>query len=273
MAWADPNDNEVDWGTAGAPTGSAGLAAIYEFVYDGTTCRGYVIGSGFLASPWTPLDLAPTAWYRSDMGSPSVSNWGDSSGNGWTLTQSTSADQPAYSATGGPNNVPYFTTTAASAKCMLNTLFTNPTDPFTVIYIGRAPASTSSSLQYLLAFNDVSNDTHHITYIDASSQNPAQYAGMLAPTSTIPLTANSDFLLESYFNGASSTMALNGGTPVSNSPGTTAIGAVGISVMGADGQSVAFGGRTYEAIVVAGALTTLQREQLHAYAQVRYGIP
>ena len=49
---------------------------------------------------WTPSQLAPYAWYRGDLGitlvGGKVSAWGDQSGNGAHLTQTTDALRPTY---------------------------------------------------------------------------------------------------------------------------------------------------------------------------------
>lgn len=49
---------------------------------------------------WTPAQLAPYAWYRGDLGitlvGGKVSAWGDQSGNGAHLTQTTDALRPTY---------------------------------------------------------------------------------------------------------------------------------------------------------------------------------
>lgn len=66
-------------------------------------------------SSWTPASIDDLfAWYRSDtvtLSSGKVSQLTDKSGNGRHATQATPANRPAYSATGGLNNLPYFSTT------------------------------------------------------------------------------------------------------------------------------------------------------------------
>ena len=66
-------------------------------------------------SSWLPSQITDLyAWYRSDdvtLVSNKVSQLNDKSGNGRHATQTTAANRPAYSATGGLNNLPYFSTT------------------------------------------------------------------------------------------------------------------------------------------------------------------
>lgn len=66
-------------------------------------------------SSWTPASIDDLfAWYRSDdvtLVSNKVSQLTDKSGNGRHATQATAANRPAYSTTGGLNNLPYFSTT------------------------------------------------------------------------------------------------------------------------------------------------------------------
>lgn len=65
-------------------------------------------------SSWLPSQIANLkAWYRSDdvtLVSNKVSQLNDKSGNGLHATQATAGNRPAYSATGGLKNLPYFST-------------------------------------------------------------------------------------------------------------------------------------------------------------------
>ena len=69
-------------------------------------------------SAWVPTAISDLfAWYRSDdvtLVSSSVSQLTDKSGNGRHPTQSTPSNRPSYSATGGLNNHPYFSTAEAT---------------------------------------------------------------------------------------------------------------------------------------------------------------
>lgn len=59
---------------------------------------------------FSPLELSPALWLRSDLGvtlnGSTVSAWADQSGNGRHFTQGTGAAQPNYDATGGPTGGP-----------------------------------------------------------------------------------------------------------------------------------------------------------------------
>lgn len=81
------------------------------------------VGAGFggtADAAWSPLDLSGIEMFlRSDLditlNGSYVSAWDDQTANGHDATQATEAAQPVYSASGGVNNLPYLTGTAAKA--------------------------------------------------------------------------------------------------------------------------------------------------------------
>ena len=87
----------------------------------GITFTSYFSHNGILvnniqAHLFTPLDIPGCAsWHRSDklvtLSDGKVSVWGDQSGNGRNLTQSTTSRQPDFIPSGGTNNLPYFNLT------------------------------------------------------------------------------------------------------------------------------------------------------------------
>ena len=66
---------------------------------------------------WTPSQLAPTAWWRADMGvtlvTSAVAAWADQSGNGAHLVQGTPGLRPTFIASGSRKGQPCIETTSA----------------------------------------------------------------------------------------------------------------------------------------------------------------
>mgnify|MGYP001615457134 CR=1 FL=1 len=75
-------------------------------------------------SVFDPLTLSPTLWLPSDAGAitiaTGVSQWDDSSGNGYHFTQGTGGAQPAHNATGGPNSTSIVTSDGTD-DCLVST--------------------------------------------------------------------------------------------------------------------------------------------------------
>lgn len=95
---------------------------------------GIGLGLSRAPRPFSPLDLAPALWLRSDLGitlnAGNVSAWADQSGNARHYNQVTAGAQPIYTASGGANSTPYLelggtryldATTAASTYKFLHT--------------------------------------------------------------------------------------------------------------------------------------------------------
>lgn len=97
-------------------------------------------------SPLIILGAALVAWWRADLGitlnGSNVSAWADQSGNGWHLTQGTAVNQPAFSASGGPNS-----------QAMVN--FDGTNDVLPNAALARPAPGTEPSLIFLILRQDV----------------------------------------------------------------------------------------------------------------------
>jgi len=213
-----------------------------------------------------------TCWYRSDAGNMTlngskVSAWADLSGNGFNLSQVTDANRPTYVANGGANNRPYTSWTSATAQQLKNIALTQLTQPFEVIVVMNPSVLNTTGSGYLVDFNGGNNN---LTYIPGADTKIAQYDG--TPQKHQSISINTDYVVESLFNGAPSNMWLNNvaGTPAN--PGTVNPAGTGVSLGYYAGNSLSFGGRIYELMIIPRAITTAERAALADYFTSIYGV-
>ena len=115
---------------------------------DGAASIGYYMAA---ACGWTPSGLSPAAWYKAESGitlnGSNVSQWDDQSGNGRHLVQATSARQPAYLASSGPNSRPclrFSYLVRSLLKCTTNLLSTGT--QYTYFVVNKRPSSTQNCI-------------------------------------------------------------------------------------------------------------------------------
>lgn len=182
--------------------------------------KGMLSRSG---TSFNPLSLgAPAAWYRrgigfTDAGAGACSAWADQSGNGRNLVQGTAANRPTIQSDGS--------LIFDGADDSLQALFTL-NQPYSVYMVVRQLAWTAN--RYLL-----DGGTGNATIIQDDlgvSPDLEIFAGTrLRPLSgpAIGTTA----VVTAVFNGASSSLSLNNGTPITGAAGANNPG--GVTVGGA----------------------------------------
>ena len=218
-------------------------------VVDGTlTAQQIAAAEAYLTEKWIPVPLrvGATAWFdASDTDSitqsgGAVSQWSDLSGNGYDLTQATSANQPLTgSRTLNGRNVIDF-----DDDVLVNATFTT-TSPYTLIAVVDLDAQASTD--YLLSSNLIDvvlafENTGQAVFIYNDSQ---QVTGA-------NLSAGSH-LIVATFDGSSSSVRVDG-----SSYSTGTVGTLGMSDLyvgrRSDGAGIFYGGFA-EAIIVDGTLT------------------
>jgi hypothetical protein len=222
--------------------------------------------------PWNPHALSGLIlWLRTDIGitlnAGNVSAWADQSGAGNSVTQATPGNQPAFVASGGPNNVPYLSLVGGANVHGLVGAATIGAQPLEYLIAARSTVSLPPNTAYLIDFS-----TNVNTVFQNSATNVVDQFDGTTIGNGVTVTIGSDFILDSFFSGASSQQTLNGGAPVSGSnPGVTAPSAP--PTVGNSGLLTReWGGRIYEIAVYNRQLLAAERLAITRYMGARYGV-
>lgn len=129
-------------------------------------------------SSWLPTQIADLyAWYRSDdvtLVSNKVSQLNDKSGNGRHATQTTAGNRPTYSATGGLNNLPYFSTTESYSTG--TGLFAGTTGTWNFLHDGTGATvfvvAKTTGLYWLWLLGTHQNSVTEVGYSISSTSDP-----------------------------------------------------------------------------------------------------
>ena len=195
-----------------------------------------------------------------------IKNVTDKSGNGRTLAQTTTNNQPAW------------TPSALNGKYVADFDGSNDTlrvaftlvQPYTVMIVGRYNGTNPNSNQTMFDGFTGGNRGRVFWSGTADTQLSANAgAGLSLPTSPSP-SATTYAVHELIFNGASSYYAWNGSPTVSGNAGSTAPGGVTIGAFGtggtAHGQVSIAAVLMYSRALSAAQLTTLRRWLASLYA-------
>lgn len=148
-----------------------------------------------------------TCYYEGDNGA-TISQWNDLSGNGYHLTQATTANKPTYAS-------PLFTFNNTAPQYFKKASLTLST-PYTLYVI--VSFASSSGFAYVYFDDAVSGTPHHILFLNSGALN-LSCDGSTAISTTAP-ASNTLALVRCYFNGTSSEIQVNNGTTVTGSAGT-----------------------------------------------------
>jgi hypothetical protein len=220
------------------------------------------------ASSWTPGSLSHlVAWYRSDnvtQSAGAVSAWPDKSGNSHPASQASGVLQPNYSASGGVNGRPYLWGTGGAGQTSLAATLPLLSQPFEIIVVAATGTTATSGYLYDCGSNQC---------VALLGAGPAVslYNGSTSPS--VAVAASTLYSFDTVFNGASSSIALNGGAATTGSPGAGAVTTTfTIGNFGGGVSSFAYQGPMYEVIVNSALLTGAEQTNLQAYLTSLYGV-
>lgn len=232
-----------------------------------------------VANPWTPANLASTAawWDASDastltVASGTASAWTDKK-NGIVASNSTAAQQPAYSAT-ALNSKPGLTFDGVNDRLAFPTNAFLPvgTAPLTVLVVARAGATAGDMV--IITWGTAANGQWIKVGEDGTSPNKAigdlYIAGAALGTAAFPSTTQ----ILAYTASTSATTIFNDGATGSNGPNPqnkNTNGSAGF--IGMDVRVSGFWSSVIQEIVVcAGVLSTADRQKYEGYAAAKWGL-
>jgi len=202
---------------------------------------GNVMGAGG-GSEFTPLSLSNlVAHYAADDVTPStpVNAWPDAGAGGLDLAIFGSEVGGTYDATGAPNSLPsvWFNGTTQGLQ---SALFTAIPHPYHTIGVYKFRTWASNGILFGLG-------TTGFVWIQMQTITPefAAYAGVSTSRSA-DLAVDTYGIVEILFNGASSTIIVDGGTPVTGNTGSNTMGQITFAARQSGGNNSALevGGMT-----------------------------
>lgn len=245
-------------------------------------------------SSWLPSQIANLkAWYRSDdvvLVSNKVSQLNDKSGNGLHATQTTAANRPPYSTTGGLKNLPYFSTTESFSTG--TGLLAGTTGTWNFLHDGTGATvflvAKTTGLYWLWLLGTHANSITEIGYSISSTSSPGNlFSCNVGNGSSIVagFSVNSFVIDPSKYHKWISTYKTNSAyqdsfylkvdnkemsVPAVNTPSTSNSGQLGIG-FGGTGLYPATS-QFHEIIIFNRKLTSDEIRQVEAYLYNRYGI-
>lgn len=206
-----------------------------------------------------------------------LSSWSDLSGNGYTLIQGTSGNQPIYHKTtwGSPllingNPAVYF---ANAPNYMVASGFPNQAQPITFFAVLTAIAFPSSSVIFVANQNVTTNGSRCEAYF--TTAQPSILANTTISIGTA-LSALNRLVIAGQFNGASSWVTWSGGGATYGNAGSDSFGTGGLLVGAVDTSSGYLDGLDAllgELIIYPSALTPTQSGSIMRNLALKWGPP
>lgn len=226
--------------------------------------------------PFTPLSIsglriwlkADAGTYQTAGGSPAVSDgdpvgqWQDQSGNGYHVTQATAGFRPTLKlAIRGSLPVIRFDGIDDSLIVVLGSNINQPNTVLGVFDQGRI-FDVTGGVRQLFNPSILTSTTSRLGY----------FAGVIAndPTPTI-LSVNSYQQVSAIFNGASSSLRLNGSATSAGNPGTNYM--AGTLMLMTDSSTVKSQGNICEILFYDGIISGANLTALENYLKSRWGTP
>ncbi len=226
----------------------------------------HIIIFGASGTEFSPLGLMPEVWYRSDLSvslsGSTVTAWGDQSGNGRNLSASGSP-QLRSADINGHDAVEL---TGASLQRLQSASFTAVSQPLHVFAVLNQPTWLMSDVLY--ALDGLSN---YLGVLQSGSSPDVRHFAGWATTNTVSPTLNTYYLLQSYWNGASSFQQLNNSAAVSGgNPGPQSMTRV---TLGARHDGATSGNVKFAELAIYGSqITGGDLSNLTSYFNARYSL-
>lgn len=215
------------------------------------------------APAWTPAQLSPQLWVKSDTGITivtGVSQWDDQSGNANHLTQGTGTRQPSVTAA-ALNGIQGITFDGTS-DLMTSPAFVR-TAPSTVFLVMRQDTWTANDFIF-----ESGTAGSFSMFQRTATPNMAMTSGVNLDNGNLAVASFG--LVTCIFNGASSTFQVQS---TAESNGDTGANAANGFTLGARPTTTGFSNITVmEVVVMPGAASVAQRDAMKAYVLARYGI-
>ena len=260
--------------SSGGLFGRSGTKVVYQNNAQGGGLMSSLVSAATGSShTFSPLDLKPAAWYRSDLlitlNSTTVSAWGDSSGSGDThknLTEGTALLQPVYTASDANfNNNPSLV--FASGAGLVSTSWTSAlTQPWSSFAVARCTATGSYLLDTVTGSEvaQIGNSTGFQFFAGSGS-------GTNTGGTVVNKTGSYICLYDSAGGGNNQYVSSNTvATQASHAAGTAGIGS--LTVGNTQGLGAFAGWNIAEVAIFSGVLTAGQIASLNAYAATKYGV-
>lgn len=226
--------------------------------------------AGAAGVAFAPTDIAgPQAWYKADAGTSSVvdgtalSAWNDQSGNARHLTQATGANQPVYKAAiqNGKAVVRF-----DGSNDFMDAATVNVAQPSTIFVVAKSTVAAAAG------HNFVDGTTARQSVYQHTSGVVAMYAGAAEALSGTAWGTAAFHYVSSVFNGASSSMRVDGvaQTLTPASPGTGAL--TGLRVGAFDAVTGPWQGDGAEILIYNSALSVGNQQSVEAYLAARWGL-
>lgn len=240
------------------------------------------------APPFVPTTISGCVlWLKSDLGittsSGNVTQWNDQSGAAITPSfTAAGAARPTYTASGGPNNVPYLTGTVNTLLSSGTSLFSSAgartifavgrgvNDGFGHALLGTVFTNRSTTAVYTVQVLGDGGGGHRYLYSDGVSVNITDNALADAPFF-------SDFVFDFSSTGTGSALSafFNGGSVLPTAGGNVAAesGSAGTGIMGrGDSGLQGWIGRMYEIVIYNRVLSGTEKSTVRSGLAARYGI-
>lgn len=218
-------------------------------------------------APWTPTLLGSPlrAFWEGDSlagaDASAVSSWTDQTSNAYALAQGTPANQPILKTNivNGHQVVRFATNDFLTIASGLGAT----SQPITIFGVWNMANSSSQTL-----IQD--NSTTSIGLFITAGGLLGHYAGGAAFTAAI--TKGAWRMTMGTFNGASSFLAIDGGTHTTGNSGTSAFNTGAIVGATTGGGSFYLNGDIAALLVLTGTLTTANEDNLFGWAAWKYGL-
>lgn len=193
-----------------------------------------------------------------------VTQWDDQTSNGYNVSGGTG---PAYTASGGPNNNPYLTSSQLTQ--LLNVSVPALVQPCEYFFVGQATGSAPGWYAVAMTAGATLNDS--LFQVQGAAQveqyNPGGGFG-----GAVTLPTGTDVVVDAIYHGLTSSLQVDGGTTTGTAIATTTSGG-GFSIGNAYGTPTqGWVGYIYSVLVCNAILSSGDRTSVMNYFQAAWGV-